>query len=469
MVFSSALFLFLFLPIFLVAYAVIPFRRNLIYLAFSLVFFFIGEGWFIAVMIASIAVNYGFALLMERLKSIRTPILWGGIVANLAILFYFKYTGFLLNDALGLGLEFANDIHLVLGISFFTFQGLSYLIDVWRGDAQVQKDPFRLALYISMFPQLIAGPIVRYNTIEDQLSQREVNLTDVYHGLAFFVLGLTSKVWLADPVAVFADHVFNNPNEAAGLDVAVGTLAYSLQIFFDFAGYSGMAVGLGRLTGFTFPQNFNYPYISTSITEFWRRWHISLSSWFRDYVYIPLGGNRAGPARTYINLFIVFSVTGLWHGAAWNFILWGWWHGLALIIERSFLKGALDKLPGFVGLIYSLIWVMLGWVLFRANSLSDAITLLATLTGPDATSFTWFFKVNRLDFLLPLGVGLVFATPLPRKLLSAIMVMPEYERSSSTALTPGHYIGAGLIAFLLVFSILKVLTGGYSPFIYFRF
>ncbi|MAK61748.1 MAG: membrane-bound O-acyltransferase family protein [Ponticaulis sp.] len=469
MVFSSALFLFLFLPIFLIAYSVIPFRRNILYLLFSLAFFFIGEGWFIAVMIASIAINYGFALAMDRLKALRTKILWAGIAANLALLFYFKYTGFLLNEALGLNLEFANEIHLVLGISFFTFQGLSYLIDVWRGDAHVQKDPFRLALYIAMFPQLIAGPIVRYNTIEEQLSKRETNLIDVYHGLAFFVLGLTSKVWLADPVAVFADQVFNNPGEAAGLDVAVGTLAYSLQIFFDFAGYSGMAVGLGRLTGFTFPQNFNYPYISQSITEFWRRWHISLSTWFRDYVYIPLGGNRAGAARTYLNLFIVFTVTGMWHGAAWNFLLWGWWHGLALILERSFLKGMLDKLPGVISGLYALLWVMLGWVLFRANTLADAMTLYSSFFGPDAMSFTWFYKVNRLDFLLPLGVGLVFATPLPRKLLSAIMVMPEYERSSSTALRPGHYIGAGVIAFLFAFSIMKVLTGGYSPFIYFRF
>lgn len=469
MVFSSAIFLFAFFPIFILTYAIVPIRRNLIYLLFSLAFFFIGEGWFVAVMLISITLNYSVAYLLSVFSKYRRTILAFGVIGNLAILFYFKYLGFLLNDVLYLNIDAANNIHLVLGISFFTFQGLSYLIDVFRGDCKVQKDPFKLALYISMFPQLIAGPIVRYAQVEKEINERHVDLTDVYHGLAFFCIGLASKVLIADPVALVADQVFNNVDQAGGLDALFGISAYTLQIFFDFAGYSGMAIGLGRLTGFFFPKNFDYPYMSRSITEFWRRWHISLSSWFRDYVYIPLGGNRGRPFQTYFNLLVVFTVTGFWHGAAWNFIFWGWWHGLALLIERAFLKRILDKLPAFVGVLYVLVWVMIGWVLFRVNEIGDFGTFFQTFFGSSASAMRWDYLILEVDFLLPFIAGLVFATHWPRNVIGQFIQMPSYTRLASERLGVRHVLGALLLSLLFALSVIKILTGGYSPFIYFRF
>jgi len=341
-VFSSVTFVFYFLPLVLVAYLLLP-ARNIVLLFASLVFYAWGETYFIAVLMVSIGLNYLFGILIEKSydEKRRTTALFLGLGADLGLLCLFKYLNFIadnLNVFLSTGgyapIEI-HHIHLPLGISFFTFQAMSYLVDVYRRTVPAERNIFNLGLYIAMFPQLVAGPIVRFNQIADQLHKRSVTTDAFSLGVRRFVVGLGQKMLIANILAVPADAIFAVPSEGLTPAIAwLGVVAYTLQIYFDFAGYSNMAIGLGHMFGFTLPENFNYPYIAQSITEFWRRWHISLSRWFRDYLYIPLGGNRKGSYRTYANLFVVFFLCGLWHGASWNFVVWGLFHGFFLVVER---------------------------------------------------------------------------------------------------------------------------------------
>ncbi|MGB5708663.1 MAG: MBOAT family O-acyltransferase, partial [Arenicellales bacterium] len=351
MVFSSVLFLFLFLPVVLLLYWVIPNKwRNSFLLIVSLTFYAWGEGLFVGIMLLSIAMNYVFGLAIER-GNARAGRLWVGIavMANLALLGVFKYANFLVENintlfsSTGIQLITIDQIHLPIGISFFTFQAMSYVIEVHRRVMPAQTNLLNLGLYIALFPQLIAGPIVRYHDIAAQLKTRFVNAGQVAYGIERFVIGLGKKVLIANPMGAVADEIFALPPDSITATVAWTAVAcYSLQIYFDFSGYSDMAIGLGRMFGFKFLENFNYPYISQSIQEFWRRWHISLSNWFRDFLYLPLGGNRRGPGRTYFNLLIVFLLCGLWHGASWNFVVWGLLHGSFLVLERIGFLGVLN-------------------------------------------------------------------------------------------------------------------------------
>src|SRR5215469_14568338 len=381
MVFSSPIFLFLFLPITLGVYFLLPWRaRNLWLLGVSLVFYGWGEPKFVLVMLASIVINFLLALWIDHARKRgggRLP-LTAAVVANIGLLAIFKYTDFITGNLNALLAQLhvsplaLTGIALPIGISFFTFHALSYVIDVYRGEAPAQRNPFTIGLYISLYSQLIAGPIIRYHDVAEQLDKRSVERADFAYGVERFVVGLGKKVLLANTLAVPADLIFSIPGEQLTLPVAwLGLACYTLQIYFDFSGYSDMAIGLGRMLGFRFKENFNYPYVSQSMTEFWRRWHISLSSWFRDYLYVPLGGNRISNARTYFNLCVVFLLCGLWHGAAWTFVAWGAAHGALLVIERLGLGRVLARAPRPVRHAYVLAAVMATWVLFRSNDLGS--------------------------------------------------------------------------------------------------
>jgi alginate O-acetyltransferase complex protein AlgI len=471
MVFSDPLFLFAFLPLLLTVYLASPIAlRNSILLGASVGFYTIGERQYTVVMLGAILGNYLVALAIDwNAFNRRTLFLSVGIGANLLALVYFKYVNFLgaelnrVREFLGFApAEFA-PVHLPLGISFFVFQGMSYLIDVYRQEVTAERNLFRFALFKSLFPQLIAGPIVRYQDIARQLKARHAHLDDFGLGLQRFAVGLAKKVLLANPTGLVADQVFGLPaHELSGAVAWLGLFCYAAQIYFDFSGYSDMAIGLGRVFGFPFRENFNYPYTAVTITDFWRRWHLSLSTWFRDYLYIPLGGNRLGPWRTYVNLFIVFALCGLWHGASWNFLLWGAWHGALLCMERGFLAHWLGNRPVVVGHTYTLLAVLVGWVFFRADTLDQAFHYLKALVGlthaTDGQPF-WFFVDAELIIALLLAV--VGSTPRPRAFfLRTLANMPR------TAAVTGSLVGASL---MLVLCGAKVAAGAYSPFIYFRF
>jgi alginate O-acetyltransferase complex protein AlgI len=469
-VFSSIDFLFVFLPAFLALYFISGRSANIVLLAFSLLFYFIGEGVLLAIMLGSIAANYVFGRLIERSAGRRRGLWTGlGIASNLGLLIHYKYLGFLAVEVLGLDDPgYAGSITLPLGISFFTFQAISYLVDVHRRDAAAETSLLRLGLYIAMFPQLIAGPIVRFASVAEALRGRTVTGLHLYQAYAFFAVGLAAKVLIADGVAPLADAVFAaDPASLRADAAAVGVLAYTLQIYFDFLGYSSMAVGLGYLLGFDFPRNFDFPYIAQSVTEFWRRWHISLSTWFRDYVYIPLGGNRISPWRTYLNLSIVFLLTGLWHGAAWTFVVWGMWHGALLVAERLGLSAVLARAPVAVRHAYVLLAVMGGWVLFRSADLAQAGGMIAALGRWDAPVIAATHLTN--EALLTLIAGVALSMPLAARMLDRWVAMPRY--APWTGKPGGGRIAAGLVLFglLLAASGVKVMSGSYSPFLYFRF
>ena len=472
MVFSSIEFLFLFLPLFLLVQNLLPFR-NLSYALFSVFFYFFGEGWYTAVVLISVAMNYGFGLWIAAAESRhrRKTRLVGGLSLNLAMLFFFKYAAFFLCDVLHLaGLAILRKIHLPLGISFFTFHSISYLIDVYRRDAKAERSFTNLALYILMFPQLIAGPILRFHTVANQLRRRVVTLRHLYFGFLLFCFGLGQKVLLADMLAGVADPLFSRADQLGVMEAWVAALSYSLQIFFDFSGYSNMAIGLGWMTGFHFPQNFNYPYISKSITEFWRRWHMSLSRWFRDYLYIPLGGNRHGPVKTYRNLLIVFLLCGLWHGAAWTFLAWGGYHGCLLVIERMGAERRLAKLPVFMQHGYTLIAVLVGWVLFRADNFSQAMYLIKKLF------FSWrelgetnIYQMLSPEQFLAMVAAVLFSTPFIVNALGKAIPMPVIGRWRRNAIPLAYGVGLSFAVAVLGFASVRIMLGSYSPFIYFRF
>lgn len=480
MVFSSIIFLFVFLPIVLIFYYMIhPKLRNIFLLLASLFFYYWGEPKFVLVMILSIVWNYISGLFLElsmyhypQKTALRKGILFVSVFVSLSLLYYFKYYDFsinLLNQAFHLELALKN-IALPIGISFFTFQGLSYVVDVYRGDVKAQKSLIKLGMYISLFPQLIAGPIVRYIDIEKEVNHRTVTLDDFYTGITRFVIGLSKKVIISNPLALQVDLIFAQNTSNLQLTTAwLGAIMYSLQIFFDFCGYSDMAIGLGRMFGFTFLENFNLPYIASSIKEFWRRWHISLSTWFRDYLYIPLGGNRRG--NVYCHLIIVFFLTGLWHGASLNFVVWGLWHGLFQIIERIlaqkksvFLRDDLPIYGVILRRIYTLMVVLIGWVFFRADNLTIALDYLKIMFGLSQADTVYYHTMYYLDHftLFVLIIAVIFSTNFPRMIQNKLKEM--------AVLTPILPVLSSLsIVVLLIVSSILVMSSSYNPFIYFRF
>lgn len=387
MVFSSVSFLVFFLPCLLVLYFMVPRRyrgaRNFILLAFSLAFYACGGPKFLLLMLLSIVINYCCGLLAgpKHRPAVRKAGVTLAAVLGLGLLGWFKYAGFF-GEMLHALMPFipVPQVTLPIGISFFTFQGLSYVIDVFRDAAAVQKNPLKLALYISFFPQLVAGPIVRYTTVADEIDERHESVSEFSAGAVRFLFGLAKKMLLANAVAQIADAAFSAVSPSVAL-AWLGAVAYTFQIYFDFSAYSDMAIGLGRMFGFHFLENFNYPYVSRSVTEFWRRWHISLSTWFRDYVYIPLGGNRCSRARNILNLFLVWALTGLWHGANWTFIAWGLWFFVLLIGEKFLWGKALSRLPSLLQHVYAMLLVILSWVLFRADDIGAALCYMAAMFG----------------------------------------------------------------------------------------
>lgn len=474
MVFSSPIFIFLFLPVVLGVYYVLPWRlKNIFLLVSSLFFYFMGERVYTVVMLLVIVLNYVFGILITRnTKLSKQWIMAICIAVNLALLGYFKYFGFfvnIVNDTLGFTgftLSPIESIHLPIGISFFTFQALSYVIDVYRGEVKVQTNPSSLALYISLFPQLIAGPIVRYADVHREIEFRTHHWNDFAYGVERFVFGLAKKVLIANSVAYYVDKIFAIPDsELSTLMVWLGVVGYAIQIYFDFSAYSDMAIGLGRMFGLRFLENFNHPYVALSMQDFWRRWHISLSTWFRDYLYIPLGGNRLGSVRTYVNLLIVFFLTGLWHGASYNFIFWGLLHGFFLIIERAGFSNLLGRLPAGFRSVYVLLVVLVGWVFFRADSMPQAFTFLSKMfsfvNSPMAEAhFAFLIDSN---FIVMLLVGLLFSTPLRKRLFHDCF----FENPTAAHVKRGIYTGLILVTFLI--SVVYLAAGTYNPFIYFRF
>ena len=467
MVFSSITFLFYFLPIFLALYFITPTikGKNVVTLVFSLIFYAWGEPKFILVLLFSIVFNFVAALAIDdREGSARKLALAVAVVGNLLVLGIFKYANFVTANLAGLfaplGLAIATtDIRLPLGISFFTFHCLSYVIDIYRRRFHANRDPIDVALYISLFPQLVAGPIVRYKTVARQLDARRPTLGRASVGARIFIIGLAQKVLVADVVAPLVHVAFDQTHNQSMVEAWIGLVAYTVQLYFDFAGYSNMAIGLGIVLGFTFPRNFRMPYTSLSITEFWRRWHMSLSSWLRDYLYIPLGGNRGSNAQTYRNLVMVFLLCGLWHGANWTFVLWGAWHGVFLVIERLGLKSVLARRATLVSWAYALLAVMGGWVLFRSASLTDAIGYFASLAGRNGFSQITFDMHDALSqraiLTLVIGCVLAVAPRWPAKWTAPFLVRAPADVAFTFA--------------LLIFSMITVAAGAYSPFLYFRF
>ncbi len=463
MVFSSIPFLFVFLPVTLLGYFLIPGRytglRNAFLLGMNLIFYAYGEPVYVLLMLLSVAVNFSAGLLLQRAKTRRgkKAVLVAAVVLNLGALAFFKYTGLVLDTlrlAPGLSWLPAVSVPLPIGISFYTFQAMSYVIDVYREDCPATRRFVDFAAYISLFPQLIAGPIVRYSDVAAQLQTRQCTVSSFSWGVKMFAVGLAKKVLLANQFALLWEQVAAEPAAYGTLAAWCGILAYALQIYFDFGGYSDMARGLGAMLGFDFMVNFNYPYIARSITEFWRRWHISLSTWFRDYVYIPLGGSRCSKGKMARNLMIVWMLTGIWHGAGWNFLLWGVYYGLLLLLEKLVLKRFLDRLPGAVRWAYTIVLVLIGWVFFASKDFDAAGRYLAVLFTPVAgTAHLW------LPGWLPLGiVGAVAATPLGARLWSRWK-----SRSAAEA------AAAVLCAAALLLSTASLVSGGYNPFIYFNF
>ena len=477
MVFSSTLFLFLFLPLVLLGNALLPKNfRNLFILFSSLFFYAWGEEELVYVMVSSITLNYVFGILLDKTRLKRKLTLAVGITLNLIILFYYKYFNFFLdiiNDVFELKSDqhlHIDGLHLPIGISFFTFQGISYIVDVYRKEAKAQLNPINIGLYISLFPQLIAGPIVRYNTVMDQIQARTTNLNGIFYGIKRFTIGFSKKILIANTLAQVADDIFNGSYDSLPFEAAwLGIICYSLQIFFDFSGYSDMAIGLGKILGFDFEENFNFPYISKSIKEFWRRWHISLSTWFRDYLYIPLGGSHKGNKRTYINLLIVFLCTGFWHGASWSFIFWGLFHGFFIMLERAGFDKILAKLFKPFQHLYTLLIVLIGWVFFRVEEFTDAISYLARMIGisPDTKDFVWLDYMNNYSTTV-LIIGLLLSLDLPN--LGNWLENKGGTLTKNTIYTElKSWITLAILLALFFFSATEIANNTYNPFIYFRF
>ncbi len=484
MVFSSDIFLFLFFPLALASYFVVPRGlRNTLLLGSSLFFYAWGERKFIVVLLASIFLNYVFGRVLDRQAGGRRRKLAVAlaVLVNLGLLAAFKYAAFLvanLNTLLAacrLAPLPPPDVHLPLGISFFTFHALSYVLDVYRREVRALKSPVDFALYISFFPQSIAGPIVRYHDLAAQLVGRVVTREGFAAGARQFILGLSKKMLVANTLAAPADAIFGLPGPALTAGLAwLGAVCYTLQIYFDFSGYSDMAIGMARLFGFEFKPNFDYPYASRSVTEFWRRWHISLSSWFRDYLYIPLGGNRRGAARTYFNLVVVFFLCGLWHGASWTFVFWGLYHGGFLVLERMGLGRLLEGLPSLLRRVYLLLAVVVGWVFFRAATFGGAVAMLRAMAGLGEASAVEYLPAAflRNDVILALIAGCLCAAPLlPWLVRLRGTVLAGVRRQRLAQALDAAFAAASVagLAALLLASEMLLAGGTHNPFIYFRF
>ena len=469
MVFSSLTFLFLFFPIVIGVYYLCPRAlRNLWLLAASLLFYAWGEPVYIRLMVASILFNYlcglGVAALQKReKKGIAKALLILCVVGNIGALGVFKYADLLIGTINGIaGSHLALlELALPIGISFYTFQALSYVIDVYRGTVAAQKNPITFGTYIALFPQLIAGPIVQYKTVEEQLSCRRETAAQFAAGIGRFTVGLGKKVLIANQVGALWDTVSALPQAQLAAGTAwLGALAFTFQIYFDFSGYSDMAIGLGKMLGFEFLENFDYPYLSRSITEYWRRWHISLGTWFREYVYIPLGGNRHGLSRQILNLIIVWGLTGLWHGASWNFLLWGLYYGVILIVEKVWLLRPLQKAPAAVQHLYSLLLIILGWIIFALTDFSAIGGYFAALFGAhgDLDSSTMYLLTSNLILLVIAGFA---STRLPAKLAAGFV--QRLTPAGQTAVKCIFYTG------VLLMCIAFLVGDSYNPFLYFRF
>ena len=464
MVFSSLTFLFGFLPVTLIGYYLLPKKAKMTFLLLiSLVFYAWGEPLYVFLMIGSILVNWLIGLGMDKSVRHKKALLVLSVGLNLALLFVFKYTGLFWNTAKGLFpapiSEKTVSIRLPIGISFFTFQIMSYVIDLYRGKAKVQRNPIKFGAYVTMFPQLIAGPIVRYVDIEAQLDRPDLSIDSIADGVRQFLVGLGKKVLLANTMGVLWAQLSAAPQNNGVLGAWAGIFAYSFQIYFDFSGYSDMACGLGRMLGFRFGKNFDYPYIADSVTDFWRRWHISLSTWFREYVYIPLGGNRKGLPRQILNLLIVWALTGLWHGASWNFVVWGMYYGVLLTMEKLFLAKLLQKLPKTVRCLLTFVIASVGWGIFYFTDFSALGVYFGSLVGIgnpgliNAESGAWC-----LGFLPTLTLAAVAATPLGAR------IAKKLERFR-------WFRPVQLIACIVLFAlcIASLASQSYNPFIYFRF
>lgn len=456
MIFSTVLFIFAFLPVVFIIFSVIRQKYKLPFLLFaSVLFYYWGEQSFVLVIFTSIILNFVFGILVEFSKK-KEIVLGLGIVTNLVLIFYFKYSFFFISNFTSLGFadfKFA-EIHLPLGISFFTFQGISYLVDVYRKDIYADRNFFRFSFYISFFPQLIAGPIVRYSEVFHSLTRLRSSHDDIISGLRLFSMGLGKKVIIANTLGIYVDEVISDQNSSFGFFATwLAVFSYCFQIYFDFSGYSDMAIGLGQIFGLTFPKNFNFPYSSLSIQDFWRRWHISLSTWFRDYLYIPLGGNRVGSARQYLNLILVFFCCGFWHGASWNFLIWGLYHGFFLVLERTKYQNAVAMLPNFIRFIFNFLIINIGWVFFRIEDLSDSFHCLGVMIGQNGFGIEQVYSIFDFRWIAGILLAIMFGFDWPflKKLSGDNMASRLFTAS------------------VFLVSIFFLLANNYNPFIYFRF
>ncbi len=463
MVFSSITFLFYFLPVTLAIYYIVPNKfKNLVLLIASFIFYYFGEPTYVLLMAFSILSTYVFGILIDKNKKTQYAKVWLilALIVSIGLLVCFKYMNFIIENInlwLKHKIDFIN-VALPIGISFYTFQMISYLIDVYRGQAKVQKNILKLAMYVSLFPQLIAGPIVRYTTIENEIENRTHTMEKFAQGIRRFIIGLAKKVLIANVLGELCT-TFLKTNEISVLYEWIYAISAMLQIYFDFSGYSDMAIGLGKMFGFEFLENFNYPYIAKSITDFWRRWHISLSSWFRDYVYIPLGGNRTSKIKWLRNIMIVWLLTGLWHGAAWNFIIWGLYFGILLIIEKLFLSKYLEKIPKVFTHIYVLILVMISFIIFNGESVNQIVTNITSLVGIGNISLTtpesiYYFK----SYFIPIVIGIIGATPILKNIANT-----EKYKKIINILEPITLL------VLFIISTSYIIDGSFNPFLYFRF
>lgn len=458
MVFSSLIFLFLFLPTFLLCYFISKKRKtkNIVLLIFSLLFYGYGESIYVLLMILSIIVNYFIVLWMDKSSKPKKWLIID-LVFNLGLLFFFKYTNFFLdniNNLFNLNIKFLS-ISLPIGISFYTFQILTYVIDVYKSKVPVQKSIINLGCYISAFPQLIAGPIVRYETVNKELNDRCEYIEGFATGIRRFIIGLFKKCVIANEMAYVADTLFGSSIASLGtIGMIVGGVAFTFQIYFDFSGYSDMAIGLGKMLGFNYLENFNYPYVARTITDFWRRWHISLSTFFRDYVYIPLGGNRCKRVRHIFNLFVVWALTGLWHGASWNFVFWGLFYFILLVLEKFIFK-KIDKLPAFLGHLYTFSLVTFGFIIFYFTDTSTLIEAIKTLFGAHGLGNMMIFthyQIFKLKTIIIFVLSAFASTPIFK---------PIFDKKNK--------FSDIYIIILFIISIISILASSYNPFIYFRF
>ena len=469
MLFSSVVFLFTFLPVILILYYLVPRAyKNLVVLIGSLIFYAWGEPVYVLLMLFSTVTDYFHGRMIERFRGTGKAkiFLMSSVIVNLAVLCFFKYADFLVqtvNSLLGTQIPLLG-LGLPIGISFYTFQTMSYTIDVYRGEARVQRNLLDFGVFVAMFPQLIAGPIVKYRDVEERLKNRRADICTVSRGMKRFCVGLAKKVLVANVTGELWTAVSGmNPGGLSAMMAWLGIFAYAFQIYFDFSGYSDMAIGLGQMLGFRFPENFNYPYISASVTEFWRRWHISLGSWFREYVYIPLGGNRKGLPRQLVNILIVWTLTGIWHGAGWNFLLWGLWFGVFLSLEKLFFGRVLAALPRAVGILYNSFLVLMGWVLFALEKPEHILGYLRAMFGGNGLADSRALFLGR-EYMVPMLIAVVAATPL----FAALAKRLETSRWGVGAAL--YRLGEKVIpvAFLIL-SVACIVDASYNPFLYFRF